>query len=310
MLLHFHHHCTNIAISLRSQGSCVDSHCVCNKGFIGPTCTPFCTGPQNCSNHGHCVNLQCECNAGYSGPRCAATACPLACRHGGRPNVPNASCTFCLGCAVGWGGANCSAWNASVLPQLPAFVHAMAQKATEVQAALQAEFHILPGSVGWGANVQTGQLTLLPVLDFTYRKNKTWGSFTVPAEAIITPYPAAGNGVVNTAVYQTFGDIENARARMNAANQGQAGALFSDGGDLAHVNEAFRSDFAYTAVRDAFPAYTLTLPVDPVTNQYELAMHLRGQAGKRQVEGAKIGLAHVIGLGTCCGIHILEGPSS
>merc|ERR1711969_207627 len=47
-----------------------------------------------------------------------------------------------------------------------------------------------------------------------------------------------------------------------------------------------------------------------VANVYELCTHLRGNAGKRQVEGARLGLAHVIGLGTCCGIHILEGPSS
>ena len=45
-----------------------------------------------------------------------------------------------------------------------------------------------------------------------------------------------------------------------------------------------------------------------IANMYEIATHLRGGAGKRQVEGARIGLAHVIGLGTCCGIHILEGP--
>ena len=47
-----------------------------------------------------------------------------------------------------------------------------------------------------------------------------------------------------------------------------------------------------------------------VANVFEVATHLRGNAGKRQVEGARLGLAHVIGLGTCCGIHILEGPSS
>jgi acetyl-CoA acyltransferase len=47
-----------------------------------------------------------------------------------------------------------------------------------------------------------------------------------------------------------------------------------------------------------------------VANVYEIATHLRGAAGKRQAEGARIGLAHVIGLGTCCGIHILEGPST
>ena len=47
-----------------------------------------------------------------------------------------------------------------------------------------------------------------------------------------------------------------------------------------------------------------------IANVYEIATHLRGGAGKRQAEGARIGLAHVIGLGTCCGIHILEGPSN
>lgn len=47
-----------------------------------------------------------------------------------------------------------------------------------------------------------------------------------------------------------------------------------------------------------------------IANVYEIATHLRGGAGKRQVEGARIGLAHVIGLGTCCGIHILEGPNN
>jgi acetyl-CoA acetyltransferase len=43
-----------------------------------------------------------------------------------------------------------------------------------------------------------------------------------------------------------------------------------------------------------------------IANLYEIAQHLRGEAGKRQAEGAKVGLAHVIGLGSACGIHILE----
>lgn len=43
-----------------------------------------------------------------------------------------------------------------------------------------------------------------------------------------------------------------------------------------------------------------------IANLYELAMHLRGQAGARQVEGARIGMAHVIGLGTAAAVHILE----
>jgi acetyl-CoA acyltransferase len=43
-----------------------------------------------------------------------------------------------------------------------------------------------------------------------------------------------------------------------------------------------------------------------VANVWEVATHLRGEAGNRQIEGAKVGLAHVIGLGSACGVHILE----
>ena len=43
-----------------------------------------------------------------------------------------------------------------------------------------------------------------------------------------------------------------------------------------------------------------------VAGVYEVTTHLRGEAGDRQIAGARVGLAHVIGLGNACGIHILE----
>ena len=43
-----------------------------------------------------------------------------------------------------------------------------------------------------------------------------------------------------------------------------------------------------------------------IANIYEVSTHLRGEAGKRQVENAGMGLTHVIGLGSACAIHILE----
>lgn len=43
-----------------------------------------------------------------------------------------------------------------------------------------------------------------------------------------------------------------------------------------------------------------------IANIWEVCHHLRGEAGDRQIQGAKVGLAHVIGLGSACGIHILE----
>jgi acetyl-CoA acyltransferase len=43
-----------------------------------------------------------------------------------------------------------------------------------------------------------------------------------------------------------------------------------------------------------------------IANVWEICHHLRGEAGDRQIENAKVGLAHVIGLGSACGVHILE----
>ena len=43
-----------------------------------------------------------------------------------------------------------------------------------------------------------------------------------------------------------------------------------------------------------------------IANVFEVTTHLRGEAGDRQIPGAKVGLTHVIGLGSACGIHVLE----
>ncbi|MCH5675613.1 thiolase family protein [Streptomyces gilvus] len=43
-----------------------------------------------------------------------------------------------------------------------------------------------------------------------------------------------------------------------------------------------------------------------IANIWEIATHLRGEAGDRQIPDAKVGLAHVIGLGSACGVHVLE----
>jgi acetyl-CoA acyltransferase len=49
-----------------------------------------------------------------------------------------------------------------------------------------------------------------------------------------------------------------------------------------------------------------------IANIYEVALHLRQEAGTRQVSGAQIALTHVVGgipdLGSACAIHVLERP--
>ncbi|MCF2531002.1 thiolase family protein [Yinghuangia soli] len=43
-----------------------------------------------------------------------------------------------------------------------------------------------------------------------------------------------------------------------------------------------------------------------IANVYEVATHLRGEAGDRQIDGARVGLTHVIGLGSSAAVHILQ----
>ncbi len=43
-----------------------------------------------------------------------------------------------------------------------------------------------------------------------------------------------------------------------------------------------------------------------IANIWEVCQHLRHECGDRQIADAKVGLAHVIGLGSACGVHILE----
>jgi acetyl-CoA acyltransferase len=47
-----------------------------------------------------------------------------------------------------------------------------------------------------------------------------------------------------------------------------------------------------------------------IANLFEVGTHLRGEAGDRQIEGARLGMTHVIGLGSSCAVHILEKPAA
>ncbi len=47
-----------------------------------------------------------------------------------------------------------------------------------------------------------------------------------------------------------------------------------------------------------------------IAGVYEVVTHLRGEAGDRQIDGARVGMAHVLGLGSACAVHILERRAS
>jgi acetyl-CoA acyltransferase len=73
----------------------------------------------------------------------------------------------------------------------------------------------------------------------------------------------------------------------------ESGATFRDGATPVNVSGGLESKGHPIAATG-------------IANIWEVCHHLRGEAGERQIQGATVGLAQVIGLGSACGVHILE----
>jgi acetyl-CoA acetyltransferase len=82
-------------------------------------------------------------------------------------------------------------------------------------------------------------------------------------------------------------------AEGGAVDLFQSGATWRDGSTPVNVSGGLQSKGHPIAATG-------------IANIWEVATHLRGEAGDRQIQGARVGLAHVIGLGSACGVHILE----
>jgi acetyl-CoA acetyltransferase len=86
---------------------------------------------------------------------------------------------------------------------------------------------------------------------------------------------------------------------LGLCGEGEAGRMI-DEGDATHGGRVV------VAPSGGLLSKGHPLGATGVANIVEIVWHLRGEAGTRQVEGAKVGLAHVIGLGSACTIHILQ----
>ena len=86
---------------------------------------------------------------------------------------------------------------------------------------------------------------------------------------------------------------------LGLCGEGEAGKLIDDGD--TYVGGRIPVNASGGLLSKGHP-----LGATGVANICEIFWHLRGEAGGRQVEGAKVGLAHVIGLGSACTIHILQ----
>lgn len=90
---------------------------------------------------------------------------------------------------------------------------------------------------------------------------------------------------------------------LRLCNPGEAGRLI-DSGDTA-LGGRIPVNLSGGLLSKGHP-----LGATGIANLYEIALHLRGEAGARQVQGARLGLTHVVGggpdMGSACAVHILE----
>ena len=88
--------------------------------------------------------------------------------------------------------------------------------------------------------------------------------------------------------------------------------LCPDGGAIDFFNSGapFRDGRLPVNVSGGLQSKGHPIAATGIANIWEVCQHLRNEAGDRQIEGARAGLAHVIGLGSTCGVHILERAAS
>ncbi|MGV9949843.1 thiolase family protein [Rhodococcus aetherivorans] len=78
------------------------------------------------------------------------------------------------------------------------------------------------------------------------------------------------------------------------------------GGDFIDSGKPWRGGSTPVNVSGGLLSKGHPIGATGIANLYEVATHLRNEAGDRQIEGARVGLTHVIGLASACAIHILE----
>ena len=126
---------------------------------------------------------------------------------------------------------------------------------------------------------------------------------TCTREAAATAYEMAGVGPEDINLVELHDCFATAEIlhyeNLGLCGDGEAGRMIDDGevalGGRVPVN-----------VSGGLLSKGHPLGATGIANICEVSTHLRGEAGERQVEGARLGLTHVIGLGSACGIHILE----
>ena len=126
---------------------------------------------------------------------------------------------------------------------------------------------------------------------------------TVSRQAARTAYEMAGVGPQDLDLVELHDCFATAEI-LHYENLGLCGE--GEGGRLIDSGETALGGSIPVNVSGGLLSKGHPLGATGIANLYEIATHLRGEAGARQVEGARLGLTHVVGLGSACAVHILE----
>jgi acetyl-CoA acetyltransferase len=126
---------------------------------------------------------------------------------------------------------------------------------------------------------------------------------TLTQRAAKEAYQTAGLGpedLTQVELHDCFATAELVHyENLMLCGEGEAGKLIDDG--ETYVGGRIPVNASGGLLSKGHP-----LGATGVANITEIVWHLRGQAGDRQVENSKVGLAHVIGLGSACTINIIK----
>jgi acetyl-CoA acetyltransferase len=126
---------------------------------------------------------------------------------------------------------------------------------------------------------------------------------TVSRQAAASAYEMAGLGPQDLQLVELHDCFATAEI-LHYENLGLCRA--GEGGALIDSGDTFLGGRIPVNVSGGLLSKGHPLGATGIANIYEVSTHLRGEAGRRQVEGARIGLTHVVGLGSACAVHILE----
>ncbi|KUI29232.1 beta-ketoacyl synthase N-terminal-like domain-containing protein [Mycobacterium sp. GA-2829] len=130
-----------------------------------------------------------------------------------------------------------------------------------------------------------------------------WDVDTITRNAAHQAYEAAGLGPADldmVELHDCFATAELAHYENLALCQPGGAADFLDSG------APWRGGRTPVNISGGLLSKGHPLGATGIAGIYEVVTHLRGEAGDRQIDGARVGLAHVLGLGSACAVHVLE----